>query len=124
MWSWRSCWRRESRRVTVVTNMVQVMEGAVHALQGGLIFIGGVLNREKQNGFVGSLAVDFLPACVLDAGFFGTVGVDVYDNAVFHLHAGGMAQPAGGGAAEPAVLSAGGKREIQRRRQFSICGLR
>lgn len=73
---------REGRRVTVVTNMVQVMEALSTPCKAELIFIGGVLNR-KNNGFVGSLAVDFLSRMHFDAGFFGTVGVNVYDNAVF-----------------------------------------
>lgn len=73
---------RDNRRVSVFTNMVQVMQVLSTPCAVDLTFIGGVLNR-KNNGFVGSMSIDILSHMRYDAAFLGTVGVDVYQNAVF-----------------------------------------
>ncbi len=73
----------ESRRdVTVVTNMIEVLNVLVHARKENLIFIGGTFSR-IHDGFVGSFANEMIAKLRCDRAFLGTVGVNLHDNSAF-----------------------------------------
>ncbi|SDY40499.1 DeoR/GlpR family DNA-binding transcription regulator [Eubacterium barkeri] len=69
------------KKVTVVTNMVDVMLTLAHSENIKVIFIGGTLNR-SCDGFVGSLSEALIRQFRFDLSFMGVVGMDVYGNSV------------------------------------------
>lgn len=72
---------KSSINITVVTNMVDVMLELRETPNIDLVFIGGTFNR-KNDGFIGSLAMNQIQNYRFDIAFLGTVGVDLYDNSV------------------------------------------
>ena len=68
-------------KVTVVTNMVEVMLQLAVPSNVHTIFIGGEFNKGKD-GFTGSMAISIIKNFKFDIAFLGVVGVDVYDNSV------------------------------------------
>lgn len=64
------------RKITVITNMIEVMRICLDAASVKLIFIGGVPS-EKKEGFVGSLSDRQISCYTFDKAFIGVVGVDV-----------------------------------------------
>lgn len=72
---------KSSMNITVVTNMVDIMLEFMVPTSVRLIFIGGVFNRSRD-GFVGSFTDKQLSEFRFDIAFMGTVGVDVFGNAV------------------------------------------
>lgn len=68
-------------RITVVTNMIDVMQVLTMAATVKVIFIGGTFSR-GYDGFVGSITIDQIANYRFDIAFVGTVGVDLLDNSV------------------------------------------
>lgn len=61
--------------VTVITNMIDVLNLLNHCASISLIFIGGQLNQEGD-GFWDSLAVSMIQLFKIDKAFLGVVGVN------------------------------------------------
>ncbi len=70
---------KSNLKVTVVTNMVEVMLQLTVPSNVHTIFIGGEFN-EGKDGFTGSMAISIIKNFKFDIAFLGVVGVDVYDN--------------------------------------------
>ncbi|MFT4107019.1 MAG: DeoR/GlpR family DNA-binding transcription regulator [Lacrimispora sp.] len=68
-------------RITVVTNMIDVMQTLTAAPTVKVIFIGGTFSR-GHDGFVGSITIDQIVNYRFDIAFVGAVGVDLIDNSV------------------------------------------
>lgn len=67
--------------VTVVTNMIDIMQIFLQDFPGKLIFIGGGLNGPRD-GFVGSITNEILQDYQFDLAFIGAVGVDINQNKI------------------------------------------
>ena len=67
--------------ITVVTNMIDIMEIFTRECSIQLIFLGGKLNH-SGDGFVGSLTIDQIQKYRFDMAFLGAVGIDVEDKTV------------------------------------------
>lgn len=72
---------QSDKKVTVVTNMVDIMLTLAHSANIKIIFVGGTLNR-SCDGFVGSISEDLIRQFRFDLSFMGVVGIDVYGNSV------------------------------------------
>ncbi len=68
-------------RLTIVTNMVAILELLKDVPFVTLIFIGGMINH-TNDGFTGSLTIDTLKKYRFDLAFVGVVGVDIANNQV------------------------------------------
>lgn len=68
---------QQNLKITVVTNMIDIMNIFVNECATQLIFIGGKLNR-AHDGFVGSLTIDQIKNYKFDLSFIGAVGIDIY----------------------------------------------
>jgi DeoR family glycerol-3-phosphate regulon repressor len=69
-------------KVTVVTNMIDIMMSFTAPSDTKLIFVGGTLNRGRD-GFVGSIANKQIQEFRFDKAFMGTVGVELENNKVY-----------------------------------------
>lgn len=69
-------------KITVVTNMIDVMLSFVPPSDTNFIFIGGKLNRGRD-GFIGAYTNKQIEEFNFDKAFMGTVGVDVDNNRVY-----------------------------------------
>lgn len=67
--------------VTVVTNMIEIMQLFATNCNIKLIFIGGTFNKYKD-GFLGAFSIDLISRFKFDISFLGVAGIDVYDNSV------------------------------------------
>lgn len=67
--------------ITVVTNMIDVMQVLTTATTVKVIFLGGTFSR-GYDGFVGSITIDQIVNYRFDIAFVGVVGVDLIDNSV------------------------------------------
>lgn len=74
--------QQSSKRITVVTNMIDVMLTLTKSDMIKLIFIGGELDFGRD-GFVGSVAIESIQKYRFDIAFIGVVGVDVFEDNVF-----------------------------------------
>lgn len=63
------------KEVTVITNMIDVLNILSHCSHITLIFIGGQINKEGD-GFCGNLSVSLIQSFKIDKAFMGVVGVD------------------------------------------------
>ena len=68
-------------RITLVTNMVDIMKMFMNETNTELIFIGGSFNQAKD-GFSGPLAIEQIKNFKFDLSFLGVVGIDAYDGKV------------------------------------------
>jgi DeoR/GlpR family transcriptional regulator of sugar metabolism len=71
-----------SKRVTVVTNMIEVIQVFKCRSNVTLITVGGRLN-DFCDGFIGSLTIQYISKYKFDIAFLGAVGIDVFENSVF-----------------------------------------
>lgn len=69
-------------KVTVVTNMIDVMMSFTAPSDTKLIFIGGTLNRGRD-GFIGSISNKQIQEFRFDKAFMGVVGVELESNKVY-----------------------------------------
>ncbi|QWU13797.1 transcriptional regulator, DeoR family [Paenibacillus sophorae] len=72
---------QSGKRVTVVTNMIEVIQIYSAASAGSLISVGGTLNP-YGDGFEGSFCIDNISRFKFDLSFLGAVGIDVFENSV------------------------------------------
>ena len=72
----------ENLKVTVVSNMVDVMLSFTKPTETKLIFIGGKLNRGRD-GFIGSTTNKQIAEFKFDKAFMGVVGVDINTKKVY-----------------------------------------
>ncbi|WP_314793287.1 DeoR/GlpR family DNA-binding transcription regulator [Eggerthia catenaformis] len=72
---------QRNMNITVVTNMIDIMEIFTRECSVQLIFLGGKLNH-SGDGFVGSLTIDQIQKYRFDMAFLGAVGIDVEDKTV------------------------------------------
>jgi DeoR family glycerol-3-phosphate regulon repressor len=68
-------------KITVVTNMVEVLVNLSIPCQAELILTGGSLSHGKD-GFIGAMTITAIEPFRFDLAFMGVVGVDVYGNRV------------------------------------------
>ncbi|MEQ8198349.1 MAG: DeoR/GlpR family DNA-binding transcription regulator [Clostridiaceae bacterium] len=72
---------KSSKRVTVVTNMLEI----VNILSGKnnitVISTGGILNKDLE-GFTGVSAIKFISNYKFDKTFIGSCGIDVFDRSI------------------------------------------
>lgn len=68
-------------RVTVVTNMIEVIQIFSAPSSCELIAVGGRLNK-YGDGFEGSFCIDNISRFKFDLSFLGAVGIDVFENSV------------------------------------------
>lgn len=68
-------------RVTVVTNMIDVMLEFMNITSIKIVFIGGTFSR-GHDGFVGSSTIEQIKNFKFDLSFLGVVGIDVFENSV------------------------------------------
>lgn len=64
--------------VTVVTNMIDIMNLFTQDCMTQLFFIGGALNNAKD-GFIGSFTIDQIKKFKFDLSFIGVVGIDIHE---------------------------------------------
>lgn len=67
--------RESSLQLTVVTNMIDVLNILNHCLHISIVFIGGQLNKEGD-GFWGTLSMQMIRSFKVDKAFLGVVGVN------------------------------------------------
>lgn len=67
--------------VSVVTNMIEIMEIFTQDCTPSLFFIGGAMNRAKD-GFIGSFTTEQIKKFKFDISFIGVVGIDVHEGKV------------------------------------------
>ncbi|RSK25880.1 DeoR/GlpR transcriptional regulator [Bacillus sp. HMF5848] len=70
------------KRVTVVTNMIEIIQVFTCQSNVKLVSVGGSLN-EFCDGFIGSLCIQTITQYKFDIAFVGAVGIDVFENSVF-----------------------------------------
>lgn len=67
-----------NKRITVVTNMLEILNTLVHAPAVTTICCGGILS-EDAHGFIGSSAIRIMDAYRFDKVFIGSVGLSLTD---------------------------------------------
>lgn len=72
---------QKNRSVTVVTNMIDIIQVLTAESRVKLIFIGGKLNRSKD-GFTGAVSIEWMSRYQFDLAFIGVVGIDLAGNSV------------------------------------------
>lgn len=72
---------QKDMNITLVTNMIDIMNIFRQEGKTKLIFIGGDFNRAKD-GFVGPITSEQIQQYRFDAAFLGTVGINVFDGHV------------------------------------------
>ncbi|AOT68874.1 DeoR/GlpR family DNA-binding transcription regulator [Geosporobacter ferrireducens] len=70
-----------NKRVTVVTNMIDVINAFSKSDHVKVIGTGGVYYKELD-GFVGSTAIETISRYKVDKAFIGSVGVNIFDKSV------------------------------------------
>jgi DeoR family transcriptional regulator, glycerol-3-phosphate regulon repressor len=69
------------KRVTVITNMLEIINTLSSENNITVISTGGVLNK-NLDGFTGVSAIDFISRYKFDKAFIGSCGVDVFDRSI------------------------------------------
>lgn len=72
-------------QVTVITNMIDVLNILNHCSHISLIFIGGSINNERD-GFCGTLSSQLIRSFKMDKAFLGVVGVDSFQGVLSTYH--------------------------------------
>lgn len=72
---------QNDKKVTIITNMIEIMLQYVPSQRTKMIFIGGCMS-EDRDGFWGSLVNREIERYRFDKAFLGVVGVDLEDNRV------------------------------------------
>lgn len=69
------------KRLTVISNMIDIIQTLSQCPHIDVIGIGGVLNKEL-NGFIGSSTIEYIMKYKVDRAFIGSCGVDVVDHSI------------------------------------------
>ena len=72
---------QKNLKVTIVTNMIDIIHIFAQECAAHLIFLGGDFNRAKD-GFIGSVTIDQIKRYKFDISFLGVVGIDAYEGKV------------------------------------------
>ncbi len=72
---------QKNRRVTVVTNMIEILNLLQTESQTSLIFLGGKLNRSRD-GFTGAVTIEWMAKYHFDLALIGVAGVNIARNIV------------------------------------------
>ncbi len=67
------------KKVTVVTNMLDIVQAFTVQSGANVICVGGELNPTRD-GFTGAMTINAISKFKFDISFIGVVGIDVYDN--------------------------------------------
>ncbi|SHJ62175.1 transcriptional regulator, DeoR family [Geosporobacter subterraneus DSM 17957] len=70
-----------NKRVTVITNMIDVINAFSNSDHIKVIGTGGVYYKELD-GFIGSTAIETISRYKVDKAFIGSVGINVFDKSV------------------------------------------
>lgn len=70
-----------NKKLTVISNMIDVIQILSKSDNIEVIGIGGVLNK-RLSGFIGSSTIDVLSKYKVDRAFIGSCGVDVIDRSI------------------------------------------
>ncbi len=70
-----------NKRLTVITNMLDIIKAFSDSDCVDVIGTGGVFNKEL-NGFIGSTAIDGISKYKVDRAFIGSCGVNLFDKSV------------------------------------------
>lgn len=73
---------QSGKRVTVVTNMIEIIQIFATQTNVTLIATGGAFNQ-FCDGFIGSICIDAISQYRFDLGFLGVVGVDPCQNSTY-----------------------------------------
>ncbi len=71
--------------LTVVTNMIDVLNSLIQARNIEVIFIGGKINQERD-GFWDSVALKMIRLFKIDRAFLGVVGIDLIQDQLTTYH--------------------------------------
>lgn len=71
--------------ITVVTNMIDIMNIFTQDCITQIFFLGGALNNAKD-GFIGSFTIDQIKKFKFDLAFIGVVGIDIHEGKVTTYH--------------------------------------
>lgn len=77
---------QSGKRVTVVTNMIEIIEKFATQSNVTLIATGGTFNQ-FCDGFIGSICIDAISQYRFDLGFLGVVGANPYQNSTYSYEA-------------------------------------
>lgn len=67
---------KENRRVTVVTNSIDILNELNTDSKVRLVFLGGKINHER-NGFTGAITIEWMSKYAFDHAFIGVTGIDL-----------------------------------------------
>lgn len=70
-----------NKRLTVITNMIDIIRAFSNSNFADAIGIGGIYNKHL-NGFVGSTAIEDISRYKVDRAFIGSCGVNIFDKSV------------------------------------------
>ncbi len=70
-----------SKRVTVITNMLDIVKSFSNNNLCKVIGIGGVFNNELD-GFIGAAAIENISQYKVNKAFIGSCGIDIYDGSI------------------------------------------
>ncbi|WP_435369331.1 DeoR/GlpR family DNA-binding transcription regulator [Caloramator sp. E03] len=70
-----------SKNITVVSNMLEVINVLSNKNNITAICIGGILNK-NLNGFVGAASIELISKYKFDKTFIGSCGIDVFDKSI------------------------------------------
>ncbi|KPU27166.1 DeoR faimly transcriptional regulator [Caloranaerobacter sp. TR13] len=70
-----------NKRLTVITNMIDIINAFSNSDYVEVIGIGGVFNKEL-NGFIGSTAIESIAKYKVDRAFIGSCGVNTFDKSI------------------------------------------
>lgn len=70
-----------TKKITVITNMLDILNVLLKSKHIKIICIGGVLNK-NIDGFIGAETISYLQNYKFDKCFLGTTGIDVYNRTV------------------------------------------
>lgn len=71
----------QSKSLTVITNMIDILNVLKLSMEIDVIFIGGKLNKSLQ-GFVGSMAINQISHFKVNKSFIGSCGVNLEDESI------------------------------------------
>ncbi len=71
----------KNTNITVVTNMIDIMNVFTHDSRVRLVFLGGELNQARD-GFLGAMTIEQIKMYQFDMAFLGVVGINAYDGKI------------------------------------------
>ncbi|TDT62448.1 DeoR/GlpR family DNA-binding transcription regulator [Fonticella tunisiensis] len=72
---------KSSKRLTVITNMLDIVKSFSNNNTCKVICTGGVFNKELD-GFIGAAAIESISKYKVSKAFIGSCGIDIYDGSI------------------------------------------